>query len=114
MLTVQQVASVLSVSPALVYGLVSRGLLRCERYGLGRGTIRIPQDALDEYRERARVVVAEGRTTTPAATAPLPRLRHISLQPASPAQGGTSETVRGVGKSVRASTDRSVRPGAQR
>ena len=61
MLTVKQAADQLGVSPSLVYGLCKEGRIRHERHGLGRGTIRIPPDALDEYRR-----AAEHRPAAPA------------------------------------------------
>ena len=48
--TVKQTAERLGVSASLVYGLYSAGRHLHERHGLGRGTIRVPPDALDEYR----------------------------------------------------------------
>jgi excisionase family DNA binding protein len=51
MLTVKQVAGKLGISASLVYGLCASGKLRCERYGLGRGCIRISPEALEEYRQ---------------------------------------------------------------
>lgn len=53
MMTVKQAAQELGVSPSLVYGLCTNGRIRHERYGLGRGTIRITPAALDEYRKTA-------------------------------------------------------------
>jgi excisionase family DNA binding protein len=53
MLTVKQAANMLTVSPALVYALCACGQLAHERYGLGRGTIRIRESALAEYQARA-------------------------------------------------------------
>jgi len=50
MLTVKQVAEKLGISVSLVYGLCSAGKIRHERFGLGRGCIRIPPGALEEYR----------------------------------------------------------------
>jgi hypothetical protein len=41
--------------------LRQRKMIRHERHGLGRGTIRIPQDALDEYR-RGVTAVQPGNT----------------------------------------------------
>ena len=55
MLTVKMTAARLGISCALVYGLCAAGKIRHERHGLGRGTIRIPEDALDEYRKRSTV-----------------------------------------------------------
>lgn len=48
-LTVQEAADHLGVSASLVYALCSKGRLRHARHGLGRGTIRIPPEALEEY-----------------------------------------------------------------
>ena len=53
MYTVKEAAERLGVSPSLVYGLCKEGKIRHERHGLGRGTIRIAPDALDEYRKAA-------------------------------------------------------------
>jgi excisionase family DNA binding protein len=55
MLTVRQAAEELRVSPQLVYTLCARKRIRHLRHGLGRGTIRIPEDALEEYRRSATV-----------------------------------------------------------
>jgi excisionase family DNA binding protein len=71
MMTVKQAAGKLGVSPALVYALVAARRIRHERHGLGRGRIRIAEDALDEYRRRQTVEVAE------AVVAPPPRPRRI-------------------------------------
>lgn len=61
-LTVKQAAERLGISQSLVYGLVAAGKIRHERHGLGRGTIRIPEDALEEYRRVAsRPEQTEGR-----------------------------------------------------
>jgi excisionase family DNA binding protein len=49
-MTVREVARLLGVSAGLVYSLVAAGKIRHERHGLGRGTIRIPSDAVAEYR----------------------------------------------------------------
>lgn len=56
MLTVKRAAEILGVSPALIYAACAKGDLRHERFGVrGRGTIRITEEALAEYRERGRV-----------------------------------------------------------
>jgi excisionase family DNA binding protein len=52
MFTVKQAAEELLLSEALIYKLVAAGKIRHERHGMGRGVIRIPKDALDEYREK--------------------------------------------------------------
>ena len=53
MLSAKQAAKELGISQSLVYGLCAAGKIRHERHGLGRGTIRIPREALDEYRKSA-------------------------------------------------------------
>jgi excisionase family DNA binding protein len=58
-LTVKQAAARLGVSPALIYALVAAKKIRHERHGLGRGAIRIPEDALEEYRRRCTVEAEE-------------------------------------------------------
>ena len=65
MLSVREAAKRLGISPALVYGLCARKRIRHERYGLGRGTIKIPEDALDEYRGRCTVGVEEESVPPP-------------------------------------------------
>jgi excisionase family DNA binding protein len=55
LLTVKEAAGRLRVSAATVYALVARKLLRHERIGTGRGAIRIPEDAVEEYRKRRTV-----------------------------------------------------------
>lgn len=60
MLSVKQAAERLDVSPALVYALCAKKRIRHERHGLGRGTIRIPEDALEEYRKVCAVEAGEG------------------------------------------------------
>ena len=55
MLTVKETADRLGISTALVYALCNAGKIIHERYGLGRGTIRISEAALLAYQERSRV-----------------------------------------------------------
>jgi excisionase family DNA binding protein len=71
-MTVKQAAQKLGISVSLVYGLVGAGKIRHERHGLGRGTIRIPEDALEEYRRRA---------TKSEASAPRPKNEKGKLRP---------------------------------
>jgi excisionase family DNA binding protein len=74
-LTVRDAAERLGVSSALVYALCAARKIRHERHGLRRGSIRIPEEALDEYRKRCTVGVEEG-----AASVPPPKrvkLRHL-------------------------------------
>ena len=72
MFSVQEAAARLRVSTSLVYALCDHRLLRHVRIGTGRGTIRIPEDAIDEYLS-GRTVGAGGTT------APAPPLRHTTL-----------------------------------
>jgi excisionase family DNA binding protein len=70
MFTVKETAAKIGVSGQLVYALCTSRRLRHVRVGLGRGTIRIPEDAVDEFLRGRTVAVGE----TPA-----PSLRHIRL-----------------------------------
>ena len=54
MLTVKQAAEELGVSAALIYVLCAKGRLECQRFGLGRGTIRISRPALDKLCEQSK------------------------------------------------------------
>ncbi len=54
-LSVRAAAERLGVSRSLVYALIAANKIRHERHGLGRGTIRIPEEALEEYRKGAEV-----------------------------------------------------------
>jgi excisionase family DNA binding protein len=55
MLTIREASQRLHVSPSLIYGLCARGMLEHFRCGLGRGTIRISEKALEAYLERSKV-----------------------------------------------------------
>jgi excisionase family DNA binding protein len=70
LLTVKETAARLSVSEQTVYALCAGRRLRHVRVGLGRGTIRIPEDAVDELLRDRTVAVGE---------AAAPPLRHIRL-----------------------------------
>ncbi len=54
MLTVKCVAEILSVSQGLVYALCAQGKLEHERYGIGRGTIRIREESLAKFQEKVK------------------------------------------------------------
>jgi excisionase family DNA binding protein len=69
LLTVAEAALMLNVSEATVRALVSRKLIRHERIGLGRGQIRIPIDAIEEYRQ-SRAVQTNGGTPAKKQAAP--------------------------------------------
>ncbi|QEG27843.1 Helix-turn-helix domain protein [Gemmata obscuriglobus] len=53
--SVKTAAKELGVSPSLIYRLCNAGKLKHERFGLGRGTIRIAPEAITEYRQRSSV-----------------------------------------------------------
>ncbi len=74
MLTVKAAAERLGVSPALIYALVAARKIRHERHGLGRGAIRIPEDALVEYRQSVTVEtkIADYQPATPR------KFKHLS------------------------------------
>ncbi len=55
MLSVAEAADCLCVSRKLVYALCAAGKIVHERYGVGRGTIRISEESLETYRTSARV-----------------------------------------------------------
>lgn len=77
MRTVRQAAEDLGISKSLMYDLCARRLIRHERIGLGRGTIRIPLDAIQEYRGRRTVGVAEP-SPTPVVRKKI-KLRHLDV-----------------------------------
>ncbi len=62
LLSVKQCAQRLGISPALVYSLIAARRIRHERHGLRRGAIRVPEEALDEYRLRVTFDVKENST----------------------------------------------------
>jgi len=78
MFTVKQAALELSLSEALVYKLVAAGKIRHERHGMGRGVIRIPKEALDEYRQKCTVGEASVPPAKPA-TVTRRRFEHLKL-----------------------------------
>jgi excisionase family DNA binding protein len=49
-MTVKQAASRLEISRSLVYELLTAGKLQGSRHGLGRGTWRISEEQLQDYR----------------------------------------------------------------
>ena len=75
LLTVRETAEALSVSPSLVYRLVSEGALRCFR--IGRGALRFRQEDVEEYLSQCVVEVSVGTRKAP----PTRRImsRHFSL-----------------------------------
>jgi excisionase family DNA binding protein len=77
LLTVREAAAILGVKPVTVYALCAAKKIRHERIGVGRGAIRIPPDAIDEYRKRQTVAVEED-APRPAPPVRTP-LRHLRL-----------------------------------
>lgn len=76
LLTIAEAAEVLHVSASTVRGLCKKRKIRHERHGVGRGAIRIPDDAIAEYRMGATVPPGE----LPKTPQPKPRrLRNLSL-----------------------------------
>lgn len=68
---VRAVAEALDVSPATIYRAVESGALRAVRLGVGKGTIRIPGQAILDYQtdcERAAATRAhrQGQDRSPA------------------------------------------------
>lgn len=57
MLTVKEASERLRVSTSLIYGLCARGLIAHHRCGLGRGTIRISEEALHTFLDRSMMIV---------------------------------------------------------
>ncbi len=54
-LTVKAAAARLGISTKLLYALVASGRIPHYRYGLGRGTIRIREEALTAFEDRCKV-----------------------------------------------------------
>ena len=76
LLSVRETAESLDISRGTVYALCSAKLIRHERYGLGRGTIKIPEDAIDEYRQSVTIEKQPAARSSPPA--PI-RLKHLRL-----------------------------------
>jgi excisionase family DNA binding protein len=77
LLTVAEAAEALHVSKTTVRALCKARKLRHERHGLGRGTIRIPVEAIEEYRASVTVPVKEESLKPPQPA--LRKLRYLSL-----------------------------------
>jgi excisionase family DNA binding protein len=66
---VKMVAAALDVSVATIYRAIKSGELRAQRIGTGKGTVRIPGDALLDYKaacERAALEDARDDNPMPA------------------------------------------------
>ena len=80
--TVKDVADILNISEQTVYQLCSRKKLRHLRFGVGRGTLRIPASALDELVAQATVrpdapAEPSPRSATSAPPGAKGRFRHV-------------------------------------
>ncbi len=64
-MTVREAANFLGVSQGIVYALCASGKLEHERYGIGRGTIRIWPEALASFRASSRRHVGEKVPSNP-------------------------------------------------
>jgi excisionase family DNA binding protein len=73
--SVVEAAKKLGVSTGTVYALCARRKVRHERHGIGRGRIRIPEDALDEYRRSVTVGVEQAASMPPSARV---NLKHLA------------------------------------
>ena len=78
--SVTEAAKELGLSAATIYGLCNQRKLRHERHGLGRGTIRIPEDAIQEYRKSVTVDAGGEGCTPPPAGRRNPVLKHLKLR----------------------------------
>ncbi|MBI1213772.1 MAG: helix-turn-helix domain-containing protein [Alphaproteobacteria bacterium] len=77
MLTVKQAAEALGVSTGLIYAMVSARKIDHIRVGLGRGIIRIPEEAIEEYRKRNSVLAEDVRRTELPMAPPV--LKHLKV-----------------------------------
>lgn len=68
MLKITEVAKRLRISLACAYGLVESGKLACYRIGVGRGTIRVSEEQLQEFLGS----VEQEPTDPPVAVKPMP------------------------------------------
>ena len=55
---VKKLAEALDVSAATIYRAVESGALRAVRLGTGKGAVRIPGDAVEEYLEACKIAAA--------------------------------------------------------
>ena len=75
LMTVREVATILRVSPSLVYRLVDVGKLGCFRIGKGRGAIRISRDSINQFLAASQAAPSEPT----ASRTPRASLRHLKL-----------------------------------
>lgn len=77
MLTVKKAAEALGVSTGLIYAMVSARKIDHVRIGLGRGIIRIPEEAIEEYRKRNSVLAEDVKR--PEIPIMPPMLKHLKV-----------------------------------
>ena len=90
LITVKEAARRLSLSRGLVYALVRAGQIRHERHGLRRGTIRIPEDAIADYRAIVTVRAGPERIQAPPRRAEATR----RWRPGEPGRRGPERSAR--------------------
>jgi len=78
MLTVKEAAERLGVSPSLVYSLIAARKIEHVRVGLGRGVLRLTEEAIVAYQRRNAVEVVEEEAPRPVAVR-RPALKHLKL-----------------------------------
>lgn len=92
-LSVKQVSERLGVSRACIYEMVALGKLSHVRIGARRGTIRIPEQVLEEYLTGAEQV-GNSPTYSPRGARPQKAFSHLDIQRVvgsrSPQSAGTS------------------------
>jgi excisionase family DNA binding protein len=74
--SVKQASELLNVATGTIYALCAAGKLRCSRVGLGRGVLRISDEAIQEYLKSREAGIQ------PVVVKPIARklnLRHFSL-----------------------------------
>jgi excisionase family DNA binding protein len=81
LLSVKEAAAELKLSTDTIYKLCSTKQLQHERHGPKRGTIRIPEEALSDYRNRVTVDVKEPspKASGPAPSKPPFQLKHLKF-----------------------------------
>jgi excisionase family DNA binding protein len=75
--TVKKAAERLCVSTSTIYSLIAARQLEHVRVGLGRGVIRIPEEAIVAFEKRHAVPIADPSVTVVAPSKR--RLRHLDL-----------------------------------
>lgn len=77
LLLIREVARWLRCSQSTAYGLVASGALRHVRLGVGKGGIRIPVDAVQEFLAKRQTGAAEPKPSPPPRKPA--KLKHLTL-----------------------------------